>query len=40
MADAFNIPIVINGLSRATNIAYPKSLASCRKESVLPGIVT
>ena len=37
--DAFHIQVTINGLSRATTIAYLKPLHSCRKERLLPGIV-
>lgn len=40
MVDAFNIRVVINALSRATDTAYLKSLDSCRKESLLRGIGT
>lgn len=39
MVDAFNIQVITNGLSRATNIAYPKSLDSCGKERLLVAIV-
>lgn len=39
MGDAFNIQVLTSGINGATNIAYLKSLDSCRKESLLPGIV-
>lgn len=39
MVDAFNIQIIKNALSRATNIADLKSLDNWRKESLLPRIV-
>lgn len=39
MADALNIQVMRNGLSRATSVAHLKSLDSWRKGSLLPGIV-